>query len=238
MPALLAPPLPEGCPWSDFTPPNIDWCERELCSIVTNPANTWSNFAYFGFGLAMIFIARRSGSAELRLFGPASLIVGAFSLAYHASYTFFLQFFDFVGMFVFCFLPITLNAIRLGQIPPARSVAVYAAGVVGMSALVPLGFYAGFPIQALVFVLIVVILGQEFAVRRRAVVDVNYRWYVGAMLLISAAAVFSALDVSRVFCDPDNHWVQGHAIWHLLSGAALFALFRFYSEVLPGAARP
>ncbi len=30
MPSLLAPPLPEGCPWSGFMPPNIDWCEQEL----------------------------------------------------------------------------------------------------------------------------------------------------------------------------------------------------------------
>ena len=38
--------LPPGCPWSGFTPPNVDWCEEELCAWVVNPADTWSNLAY------------------------------------------------------------------------------------------------------------------------------------------------------------------------------------------------
>lgn len=240
MPALLAPPLPEGCPWSGFTPPNVDWCERELCAIVTNPANTWSNLAYIAFGVAMVALARRadrSAAAELRLFGPASIAVGVFSLVYHASYTFFLQIFDFVGMFAFCFVPITLNAIRLGQIAPPRRWAFYAAGVLGMTALVPLGFFAGFPIQALIFVLIVAIVAQEWALRRRGAGARSYRWYLVALALISAGASFSALDVTRVFCDPANHWLQGHAIWHVLSAASLLALFLFYRDALSDPAR-
>ena len=39
----------------------------------------------------------------------------------------------------------------------------------------------------------------------------------------------SALDVTRVWCDPENHWLQGHAAWHLLSAASLVALYRFYA---------
>jgi hypothetical protein len=42
MSRLLAPPLPPGCPWSGFTPPNIDWCEQELCALVVNPARVSS----------------------------------------------------------------------------------------------------------------------------------------------------------------------------------------------------
>ncbi len=202
MPALLAPPLPDGCPWSGFTPPNVDWCEEELCALVTNPANTWSNLAYFAFGISMALLARRGGRPELRLFAPASFSVGLFSLVYHASYTFFLQFFDFVGMYAFLFLPITLNAIRLGQIPGQRRLVFYLAGVAGMSAMVPLGFYTGFPIQALVLFLIVAVLWQEMAIRRRAGGELDYRWFGAALALISLAAVFSALDVTRAWCDP------------------------------------
>ena len=49
--------------------------------------------------------------------------------------------------------------------------------------------------------------------------------------LLGAAAAASAADVSRVFCDPTNHWLQGHAIWHLLSAASLYVLFVFYREM-------
>lgn len=37
------PPLPDGCPWSGWTLPNLKWCEDNVCAWVTAPANTWSN---------------------------------------------------------------------------------------------------------------------------------------------------------------------------------------------------
>ena len=41
--------------------------------------------------------------------------------------------------------------------------------------------------------------------------------------------------MTRIWCDPADHWLQGHAAWHVLSAAALAALYRFY-EGLPGSA--
>ena len=110
--------------WSGFTPPNVDWCEQELCAWVTNPANTWSNVAYLVVGIWIWRRARRSGRPELQLFGPATVAVGVFSGIYHASYTWALQLFDFVGMFLFCFLVLTSNALRLDWIRPERRLAL------------------------------------------------------------------------------------------------------------------
>lgn len=235
MPPLLAPELPPGCPWSGWTPPNVDWCEAELCGWVTNPANTASNAAYLVFGFWMWHMARRSGRPELRFFGPASVAVGLLSGIYHASHTFFLQFFDFVGMFLFCFLVITLNALRLGWIQPRHQLAFHLAGTALFSALVPIGFALGFPIQALVLALILAMLGQELALRPRSP-GADYRPYGAALALIAAASVSSVLDVTRVWCDPHDHWIQGHALWHVLSAASLLALYHFYAR-LPGAAQ-
>ncbi len=227
----LAPALPSGCPWSGFTPPNVDWCERELCGLIVNPADTWSNLAYLLGALAMWRLARRTGRADLAHFAPASLAVGASSFAYHASYTWLLQFFDFVGMFVFCFLVIARNAVRLGWIAPARERAFWLGGALVASACVPPLFYAGAPIQATVFVLILLSVAQELALWRRASLAerASYASYWGALAALSAAAAFSLADVTRAWCDPDNHWLQGHALWHVLSAAALVLLQRFYA---------
>jgi len=97
--------------------------------------------------------------------------------------------------------------VRLRWILPARETRFFALGVLGMSALVPPLFYAGFPIQALVGLLIAV-----------------------GLALLGAAAVASLLDVTRIACDPQS-LLQGHAVWHLLSALALAALFRFYARV-------
>lgn len=227
MPAL-APPLAPGCPWSGFTPPNVDWCEQELCALVVNPADTWSNLAYLIGAIAMWRIVRARGRADLAHFAPASAAVGIFSFAYHASYTWMLQFFDFVGMFVFCFLVIARNAVRLGQVAPARERTAWLGGTLLASACVPPLFYAGAPIQATVFVCIVASIAQEVALYRRGE-RAGYAPYWTALALLGAAAAFSAADVTRAWCDPMNHWLQGHALWHVLSAASLVALLAFYA---------
>ena len=231
MPRLLAPALPPGCPWSGFTPPNLDWCEEEMCAWIVNPADTWSNLLYVVLGIWMWRTARSKGRDDLALFGPASIAVGVFSFAYHASYTWAFQFLDFVGMFVFCFPVLARNTSRLGWIEPRREVRFFALGVLGASALVPVLFELGVPIQLTVAACIGVALGQEAALRRRSPGVVFPRSYVVGLVLLALAALCSALDVTRVVCDPRNHWLQGHAVWHVLTALALLAFFRFYAAL-------
>jgi hypothetical protein len=235
VPARLAPPLPAGCPWSGWTPPNVDWCELERCAAIVNPSGAWSNGLYVLLGVWMWRAARRSGRADLARFGPAGVAVGAFSFAYHASYTFALQFFDFVAMFLFCFTVIARNAVRLRWIAPLHETRFLLAGVAGFSAAVPPLFHAGFPIQALVALLIAVAIGQEVALRRRHGGGAHYRSYALGLALLGAAGLVSAADVTRLACEPAS-WLQGHAVWHLLSALALAAFFRFYAA-LPAPAR-
>ncbi len=228
------PPMPEGCPWSGWVPPNVDWCEEQLCSWITNPAGTWSNLAYLIFGIAMIVEARRAkGTAkgELALFGPASIAVGVFSFVYHASYTFFLQFFDFVGMFLFCFTVLSENALRLGWIRTARKATFFFAGVASFSGLVLVLWQLGLPYQGLVLVLILVAVGQELLAWRKHGPASGYGIYATGLGLLVVAASFSLADLTRTWCDPSNHWLQGHAIWHVLTAAALYAFFRFYGQL-------
>lgn len=232
MPPLLAPALPPGCPWSAFTPPNVDWCEREACAWIVNPADTWSNLAYLAGALAMWRIAGRAARGDLAHFAPASLAVGAFSFAYHASYSWILQFFDFAGMFAFVGLVLVRNAVRLGWLAPRRERATRLAFVVAASASVPPLFYAGVPIQATVFACIVAAVGQELRLWRAASVmqRSGYASYWGALAAICVAAVFSLGDVTRVWCDPDS-LLQGHALWHGFSALGLVLLLRFYAEL-------
>ena len=229
-------PMPEGCPWSGFTPPNVDWCEEQLCAWVTNPADTWSNLAYVVFGAWMVVANRRtqgSPGSALRFFGPASIAAGVCSGLFHASYTFLLQFLDFVGMFLFCFTVLTENALRLRWIEASRMGLFFVAGVAGSSLLVPLLWAAGLPYQGLVFMLILVAVGQELAARRRLGPAPSYRFYALALGLLTTAALFSLADVTRTWCDPTNHWIQGHSVWHVLSAAALLALYHHHAQLEP-----
>ncbi|MFP6660753.1 MAG: ceramidase domain-containing protein [Myxococcota bacterium] len=230
-PLPSAAPLPPGCPWSGWAPPNVQWCEENLCALVTAPANTWSNLAYIVVGLVMWAAARRLGRSDLRFYGPAAIVVGVFSLAYHASYTFFFQFFDFVGMFVFLDLVILVDLGRLGRLQPKSQLRSWWLMVAASSALVPPLFFAGIPIQLLVAATIAVWVPLEFVLWRARGGSGRLLWL--ALALSATAGLFSGADVTRVYCNPHDHFFQGHAIWHVLTAASFYALFRHHQQLPP-----
>ena len=224
--------LTPGCPWyglSELRLPNVDWCEAQRCALVVEPANTWSNLGYVVVGIVLYWLVRHSRSAHLRFFAPAAVFVGLASGIYHASYTFALQILDFVAMYVFCYLLLGLNLRRLGLLGADDWRRRFAQAVLATTVLTIGLDFLEIPIQGIVFVLIVAIVGTEVAIRRRGDAG-QVAWFVVAVGLLTAGAVFSVLDVTRTWCDPHHPVLQGHAIWHLLSAASLLAAFMHYRQ--------
>lgn len=233
MPAHPILPLEPGCPWeplSSFWLPNVRWCEAQLCSVVVEPANTWSNLAYVFAGLALLWIGARRADRTLRIFGLAEIVVGVCSFVYHMSYTGVLQVLDFFGMYVFTNLLIALNLVRLGKLSHRSFWPVYGVSVVALTVLTVALRFTPFPIQGIVFLLIVAIVATEYLQRVPAHVD--RRLFLAALATLVVASGFSAADVTGVFCDPDDHFVQGHAIWHVL-GATSLVFAAFYYRQIP-----
>lgn len=231
-PAGLTPtPIPPGCPWHELSLyglPNVNWCEETLCAVVNEPANAWSNLAYVLVALVMWARGRQLSSPTLRQFAPAAAFVGVASGVYHASNTYLTQIFDFLGMYVFCFLLLLLNVERLGWLGSWAARRALPLCVLALTALTAGVAPLGFPIQSLVGVLILGIIVTETLLRRRAVYSL--RSFALSVSLLGAGAVCSALDVSRRLCDPTNHVLQGHAAWHLLSALSLLAAFWHFKQ--------
>ncbi|MCC7440613.1 MAG: ceramidase domain-containing protein [Bdellovibrionales bacterium] len=239
MSAFNAPRLPEGCPWAEWSPPNIHWCEENLCSWITTPANTWSNLAYLAVG-ALLWkwwradraAGKGAQAAALGIFPPAAVAIGLTSFAFHASYTFFFQFFDYVGMYTLFCLLIVLNLRRSGRVQPSFLVPAYLIGICGMSALVPVMHAAGIPVQLTIAGLLALILAQELWLRFDGRRKPEYRELWRALGAFGLGFVFTLLDGTRTWCDPSNHWLQGHALWHVFTALALPFLYRFYRPLL------
>lgn len=224
--------LEPGCPWhalSELRLPNVDWCELQRCAWVVEPANTWSNLAYVAVGGALWLLVRQSPSAQLRFFAPAALLVGLASGIYHASYTFVLQILDFFAMYVFCYLLLTLNLRRLGVLHAESWWPRYWQLVGATTALTVALDFLGVPIQGIVFVLIVAVVASELWLWRRDP-RVRLGFFGLAVGLITAGAVFSLLDVTRTWCHPTHPFLQGHAIWHVLSALSLLAAYFHYTQ--------
>lgn len=223
------------CPWDPMRAltgvPNVDWCEASTCAWIDEPANTWSNVAYFVVAALLAWRSQRVSPVFglARWFPIACFGLGVASFVYHASVTFGLQILDFVGMFAFLYIPLVINGERLGIV--RRPVPVYLALVVGSVAVLLVLRVVGLPYQALIFVGIVALLTSEAMATRRG----NYRGPLRLLLIgvaaLLAGATFSALDVSRAFCDPNDHVVQGHAIWHVLTAFALYFTHAYYASL-------
>ena len=65
-------------------------------------------------------------------------------------------------------------------------------------------------------------------VRDRKVIQ--YRWFIAGWVVIGAAMAAWSLDLQGVICDPGNHWVSGHALWHLLDAFGFYCVFRYYEQ--------
>ena len=161
------------------------------------------------------------------------MAIGVFSFVYHASYTFFFQFFDYVGMFLFVFLLITMNLRRLGWIRRERQLAVYLGGVAASSALIPILYRAGIPLQLTMVVLALSAIGLEARLwlrDRGTPAAARYGHFGVSMGFIGLAVAALLVDLFRVGCVPTNPWIQGHAYWHLFSALGLYWAYRFFVQ--------
>lgn len=230
-----------GCFWNSardfFGVPNIHWCEASRCSIIEQPATTWSNLAYIA--VALYVLARAAGEREparARALAFAVLATGLFSFVYHASNNFLTQALDFVGMYLYTGLLILFNFRRLGLLATvdARRNAYLALLGGNLALLLLFQFALGVMIQYTVLLNILAIIGQEFAIRarvRRAGGALYGMKFFGlAIGTIFLAEACSLADGLRLYCVPENAFLHGHALWHLFGGLSTLFSFFFYRQ--------
>ncbi len=227
-PALMDP----QCPWVPLREwgglPNVKWCEETLCQVVAEPANTWSNLAFF-LGAGVLWALNRGETSKtLRFWVTASIWVGLTSLVYHATVTFVLQVFDFFGMYFYFVLLVLLNLIRMGKVAKEKLFTILWPSIAGLTVFTVIVAKVGLPVQGIVLVLLVCALVTEALASRGD--PAGHRWFFVTLGLIAVAATFSAADASRRWCDPSNHVFQGHAIWHCFSAVALCSSLLHYRQ--------
>ncbi len=228
-------PHPPSCPWHAgaevLGAPNIKWCETTLCGWISEPANTWSNALYLLVALVVHLQCRRSPHAELRWLGPAMGAMGLLSGVYHASNNYLTQVFDFVGMYLLTFWFLVINLRRNGWIGTVWQQRVFWLLMLAGVAAVHLMYLRGWPYQLLIAAATVAIIVTEFTARRRATERVHLGFFLGGLAWMAVAQAASLADLTRAACDPDNHVLQGHALWHLLSAVALYCTCQHYRRL-------
>ncbi|HYO59669.1 ceramidase domain-containing protein [Archangium sp.] len=212
----------------------MKWCETTLCAWVNEPANAWSNLAYLAVALWCAWRWHATSSRAMGRFAWTTLLVGVFSFTYHATNNFGTQLLDFIGMYVLAFLLVALNLHRVGWLLSKQVGRAHVGLTAGSTLLVPVMRHVRFPYQVVVLGAVLVIVGTEVHLSRKAGRRESYRDFWLAVGLLAAGAVCSVADVTRVWCEPDNHWLQGHAAWHGLSALALLFAARHHARLEAG----
>lgn len=216
-----------SCPWQNFTPDNLYFCETEVCGWIRQPANAWSSLVILLAGLLIVYLTLIRRQNYLSLFGWILIFLGIGTFLYHATGALWGGILDLMGMFLLIFYLLVTSLWRIYHADRKKLLLIFVFGSSLMTGLHAIKPNLGTPFFALIamitFYLETVVWRKERAIRGKL--------YFGifAALILSALGIW-CLDVTRAVCEPDNHFLQGHAIWHSLSGGAFFFLYLYLSK--------
>lgn len=223
------------CPYQNLAKPTMKYCEDNLCTYIAAPANTWSNLAYILVGIYLIFISSKNKNFLLKLLGPIAIITGLTSGIYHATFSHFWQLFDNGSMFFFIslLLIMNLNRLKMKNSSSLKLVSIYILiNIISLLILyykkVVLGINVGIIIFA--FQSLIVLITEYFCfIRSNRKYIFNNLIYAIAILLIAWGIWW--LDFLKIWCNPaTSHYINGHAVWHILTSISFIFVYRFYEQ--------
>ena len=215
------------CPWSAYPPATITFCERRLCAWVVEPSNAWSNVAYVAVGLWILWARRTRLATALTAIGVAALLLGLGSFAFHATGIRVFEVVDVSGMYLISGLALTFALQRRLGWRDGVAVGFFAAVVV-VSSLLMIGIGTDGIVMFAAQVLTAIVV--EYRLRPHTPPGAE-RWLLSAMAALAVGFVIWTLDLRGPLCDPDNHLVTGHAVWHALTALSVLFFYRFQVAV-------
>ena len=225
-------------PWSTWEPatcmPDHCFCEAvRFGEIIRQPSNTWSNLSFVLIAFIIgIQISMITGSQNKliqhkllsSIYVLSCLVVGLGSFFYHASLTLIGQWVDVLGMYLAVTFFSLYNLFRIYQWKMRSFILAFFLS----NAVLGYILYAHTWSRRYLFGLFVALLISSIwysnikiksILRNRDLYQAIACFGIGIMIWI--------LDITKIICDP-YFIVQGHAIWHFLTAASSYFIFRYY----------
>ncbi len=204
-------------------------CEAIGSGVLAQPVNAISSLAYAVVGLfVLVWALRVTGHKRtLRIvFGTLMVATGVGSVMFHGTQGPASQFSHDITFLVTVWFLAVFNVAEVYRAARWVGWAVFGAGAAVLA--LSLALYPGIT-NALMVAVVVALVGADIALHRRG--RLRTGWYIAALVgLIAAVTMFILGRTGGLVCDPGSIF-QGHALWHLLSAAALGAYFVAASDV-------
>lgn len=219
-----------NCPWMQYPRGNFPLCEEALCEWIRQPANAYSNIAFFIFAAYLIYLYLKKQSLNGLGFGICSIFIGAASFLAHSSGTRLFGLFDFAAIFTAFSLYAANNMIYTNAIK-IKNVFVVFALFFAPAALLLYNFTA---LRELIFATFVIGLliweSRILKAQCKPFLVTSNKKMLGVFLI---GAICLALDASKLICDPHNHFFQMHSLWHICCATSIFYLARHLDQHRP-----
>lgn len=203
----------------------MQFCEATLDGPIAHPADTWTNI---GPIVAGIFILLKAHGPLSRLLGAASLWTGLASGYFHASNTILGETLDLSGMFLFILAIAAMQQQRARPNRPGSSalIGLVVVGTVLLTVLSSISTAFASPMFAAIVVVVVI----------RGIYDQKLtRWAYAMVISFLVAWGFWWLDFLLIVCNPNNHILTLHGLWHLLNGLVFWFAFKHYDLTMRSA---
>jgi hypothetical protein len=220
-----------------------EYCERNISAAFFHQSmNTYSNLAYFFFGLIILQIGVFDRKNPVRKFNNKlisypglSMLTGSIfmylcfgSAFFHASLTKLSQYVDMNGTYGITVILIAIGTYDVFSAKPLT--AKHQKMFILLLSLFVLSFYQWyfilpssklFPFMMLISLILTITSIFKSYPRKRISLAI-----LSIALLILAIQI-RTVDVQKINCDPLSIW-QGHSFWHLLTAMSSFCTFSFY----------
>ena len=215
-----------SCPWDSLTQSSLAFCEASVCGWVKQPGNTWTNVGFFCVAFWSWARAGKTGLKSLRWFSIVALATGLGSAFFHASGTYWGGIADYGGMFLVTAVLTAINLRRWSRISVLQMRIV-----LGSTWSILLGLLLALPgsARAIFFIAMpccVLELGLFLRDRGR----IEYRNYFWSFAFVLIGTALWWLDSSGLVCNPKNHFISLHGLWHLCMATALYFSYRYYEQ--------
>ena len=194
-------------------------CEALGSGWLVQPINAWSSLAFTVVGVVLVVSASHVSPRERTLripFGVLMTVTGVGSFLYHGPQPAAAGFVHDISFLAMLWFLIIMNPASPYGV--SRQAAWFALGgaTVAASVIVIAGPSSA---NVLTGISIVALLASDVLMHR--IGGINGRWYAAAVLLFASSLVVNLLGRSgAATCDPESV-IQFHALWHMLSAAAL-----------------